>query len=51
MMVALLYGVSPIDPITFVAASAIFLAVAVLASLLPAGRAAGTAPVDALRAS
>ncbi len=51
IMVALLYGVSPVDPTTLVATSAIFLAVAVLASLLPAARAASTAPVDALRAS
>ena len=51
VMVAHLYGVSPVDPVTLVATSAIFLAVAVLASLLPAARAAGTAPVDALRAS
>jgi predicted permease len=51
VMVALLYGVSPFDPVTLVATSAIFLSVAVLASLLPAARAARTAPVDALRAS
>ena len=51
VMVALLYGISPVDPVTLVTASAIFLAVAVLASLLPAARAAATAPVDALRAS
>jgi predicted permease len=51
VMVALLYGVSPVDPVTIVAASAIFLAVAALACLLPAARAAGIAPVDALRAS
>jgi len=51
IMVALLYGVSPVDPVTLVGASAIFLAVAGLASLLPAARAAGTDPVDALRAS
>jgi ABC-type antimicrobial peptide transport system permease subunit len=50
VMVALLYGVSPFDPVTLVATSAIFLSVAVLASLLPAARAARTAPVDALRA-
>jgi len=46
---AQLYGVMPVDPVTLVAASAIFLAVAAVASLLPAGRAARTAPVDALR--
>jgi len=51
VMVGQLYGVSPVDPATLVATSAIFLAVAVLGSLLPAARAAGTAPVDALRAS
>jgi len=45
-----LYGVSPVDPVTIAAAAAIFVAVAVLASLLPAARAAGTSPVDALRA-
>ena len=49
VMVALLYGVSPFDPVTLVATSAIFLSVAVLASLVPAARAARTAPVDALR--
>jgi ABC-type antimicrobial peptide transport system permease subunit len=51
VMLGLLYGVSPADPVTLVAASAIFLAVAGLASLLPAIRAAGTDPVDALRAT
>jgi putative ABC transport system permease protein len=48
-MAAQLYGVSPVDPVTLVAAAAIFLAVAALASLLPAARAAGTPPADALR--
>jgi predicted permease len=47
---AQLYGVEPVDPVTLAAGAAIFLAVAVLASLLPAIRAARTAPVDALRA-
>jgi putative ABC transport system permease protein len=51
VMVTQLYGVDPVDPITLVAASAIFLAVAMLASVLPAARAAATAPTDALRAS
>lgn len=49
VIVALLYGVSPSDPVTLVATSAILLGVAVLASLLPAARAARTAPADALR--
>jgi len=50
VIVSQLYGVSPIDPVTLGGASAIFVAVATLASLLPAARAARTAPVDALRA-
>jgi ABC-type antimicrobial peptide transport system permease subunit len=48
---AQLYGVSPVDPPTLIGGAAIFLAVALLASLLPAIRAARTTPVDALRAS
>jgi predicted permease len=44
-----LYGVSPVDPVTIAIAAAIFAAVAALASLLPAARAAGTSPLDALR--
>ena len=44
-----LYGVSPVDPVTIVVAAVIFAAVAALASLLPALRAAGTSPLDALR--
>jgi hypothetical protein len=44
-----LYGVDPFDPVTLVAAAAIFVAVALLASVLPAARAASTDPVDALR--
>jgi predicted permease len=50
VVVAQLYEVSPLDPVTLGAALAVFLAVAVLASLLPASRAAGTAPAEALRA-
>jgi len=51
LMSTQLYGVSPVDPVTLVAAAAIFLTVAVLASLLPAVRAACTSPASALRAS
>lgn len=50
VMQALLYEVSPVDFATLVVASAIFIAVAALASYLPASRASRTAPVDALRA-
>jgi predicted permease len=51
VMVGQLYGVSPLDPVTLVVASAIFTVVVVVASLLPAARAAAMAPVNALRAS
>jgi predicted permease len=49
VMGTLLYDTSPVDPVTLVAASAIFMAVAILASFVPAARAAGTSPVRALR--
>jgi ABC-type antimicrobial peptide transport system permease subunit len=49
LLAAQLYGVDPVDPATLVAAAAIFVAIALLASVLPAARAASTDPVDALR--
>lgn len=45
----LLYGVTPTDPITFAGVCAMFAAVAALASLIPAGRAARVDPIVALR--
>ena len=45
-----LYGVAPTDPLTFVAMTLVLLAVAGLASWIPARRAAGLDPVEALRA-
>lgn len=45
-----LYGVQPADPTTFVVVVAGLVVVAVLASVLPARRAARLDPVDALRA-
>jgi ABC-type lipoprotein release transport system permease subunit len=46
----MLYGVSPLDPLTLVGVSVLFLAVAAAASLIPAHRAARTPPAIALRA-
>ncbi|MCX6602131.1 MAG: hypothetical protein NTV52_00855 [Acidobacteria bacterium] len=45
----MLYGVSPLDPLTFLAATAIILAAATTASYLPARQAASVDPMDNLR--
>jgi predicted permease len=47
--VGLLYGVSPADPLTFIAVPSVLIVVAVLAALVPARRAAGLDPVEVLR--
>jgi predicted permease len=46
---AMLFGLSPVDPLTYVSAAMILLAVAVAASLLPARRASHIDPIVALR--
>jgi predicted permease len=50
LLVGMLYGVQPLDPISFAGGAVIFIAVAALASLMPARRAASVNPVEALRA-
>jgi predicted permease len=49
VMEALLFGVSPVDPLTYGAVSAALVAVVLLASYLPARRAAEVDPTQALR--
>jgi putative ABC transport system permease protein len=49
LMASLLFGVPPLDPPTFLAAAALLLAVAALASAVPALRASRVDPVVALR--
>jgi predicted permease len=50
LMKSLLFGVSPLDPFTYVSVLIVLAASAVLASYLPARRAASVNPVEALRA-
>jgi len=47
---SLLFGVSPLDPVVFTVAALIVLVLALVASLLPARRAASIEPMQALRA-
>ena len=50
VMRSLLFGVSALDPLNFLAAAMLLFGVALAASYLPARRAASTDPVHALRA-
>ncbi|HEY4360437.1 MAG TPA: ABC transporter permease [Bryobacteraceae bacterium] len=50
LMKSLLFEVSPLDPVTYVAVAVVLVMAAVLASYLPARRAAAVDPLDALRA-
>jgi hypothetical protein len=50
LMGALLYGVDPVDPLTFGLVAVALTIVALVASYIPAARAAGIDPVEAIRA-
>ena len=50
LMKSLLFGISPIDPLTYLAVVAVLGSVALVASYPPARRAAAVDPVEALRA-
>jgi len=49
LMKSLLFGISPLDPLTYATVPLVLVAAAMLASYLPARRAAAVDPVEALR--
>jgi putative ABC transport system permease protein len=50
LLVSMLYGVRPVDPLTFAAIAALVATIAVVASYIPARRALRVSPTEALRA-
>ena len=49
LMSTMLYGITPLDPVTYAAVPVVLITATALASLVPARRAASIDPVDALR--
>ncbi len=49
LLTGLLYGVSPLDPVSWIAAAALLVSAALLAALIPAFRATRVDPVTAMR--
>ena len=49
-MKSLLFGISPLDPLTYAVVPLVLVSAALLASYLPARRAAAVDPVESLRA-
>lgn len=49
VLASFLFGIGPTDPATFIAVPAVLVLVAMLASYLPARRAASVDPISALR--
>jgi ABC-type antimicrobial peptide transport system permease subunit len=49
LLSTLLYGISPLDPVTYAAVPVVLVIATVLASYLPARRAASVDPVEALK--
>jgi ABC-type lipoprotein release transport system permease subunit len=48
-MSSLLFGITPLDPVTYLAVPLILVIATMLASYLPARRAASVDPIEALR--
>jgi ABC-type antimicrobial peptide transport system permease subunit len=50
LMASLLYGITPIDPVTYAAVALMLVIATIVASYLPARRAASVDPIEALKA-